>query len=191
MRAFVYRVVAADGRSAAYSLTMTSLPEPAKGTSDTKALFLDYLDYYRSVVATKLEGLNDVELRSSRLPSGWTPIELLKHLVFMERRWLRWGFAAEPVTEPWGDNDDDGRWRVESNESVDTLLAALHDGGQQTRRLVQQVDVDAPSAVGGRFRSPEEAPALVWVLFHVLQEYARHAGHLDIVRELADGTTGE
>ncbi|MEJ7745057.1 MAG: DUF664 domain-containing protein [Nocardioidaceae bacterium] len=44
---------------------------------------------------------------------------------------------------------------------------------------------------GGRFESTDAAPELVWVLFHVLQEYARHAGHLDIVRELADGTTGE
>lgn len=170
---------------------MTPLPEPDKGTSDTKVLFLDYLDYYRSVVATKLDGLSDAELRSSRLPSGWTPIELLKHLVFMERRWLRWGFAAEPVPAPWGDNDDEGRWRVDSNESVDALIAALHDGGQHTRQVVERADLDARSGIGGRFTSPPEAPALVWVLFHVLQEYARHAGHLDIARELADGTTGE
>lgn len=170
---------------------MTPLPEPAKGTSDTKVLFLNYLDYYRSVVATKLDGLSDAELRSSRLPSGWTPIELLKHLVFMERRWLRWGFAAEPVPAPWGDNDDERRWRVDSNESVDALIAALHDGGQHTRQVVERADLDAPSGIGGRFKSPDEAPALVWVLFHVLQEYARHAGHLDIARELADGTTGE
>ncbi len=167
------------------------LPEPGQGTSDPKALFLDYLDYYRETVTAKLDGLTEDEMRTSSVPSGWTPLELVKHLVFMERRWLRWGFAAEPVSEPWGDNDAQGCWYVGPDESAQDLFVALADGGRRTRQIVERTQLSAPSAVGGRFRSPEEAPALVWVLFHVLQEYARHAGHLDIARELTDGTTGE
>ncbi len=176
----------------AYSLTMTpKLPEPGKHTSDTKALFLDYLDYYRATVAAKLEGLSETELRTSRLPSGWTPLELIKHLVFMERRWLRWGFTAEPVSDPWGDNDAQGRWYVGPDESAQELLAALTEGGRRMRQIVERAELGASSAVGGRFQSAQEAPALVWILFHVLQEYARHAGHLDIARELTDGSVGE
>lgn len=82
---------------------MTShLPEPDRGLADPRELLLGYLDYNRTMVARQFDGLSDVEARTSRLPSGWTPVELLKHLVFMERRWLRWGFAAEAVPEPWG-----------------------------------------------------------------------------------------
>ena len=63
---------------------------------DKAKLLLGYLDYYRSVIARKLNGLTDAELRSSRLPSGWTPLELLKHLLHMEARWLRWGPRTSP-----------------------------------------------------------------------------------------------
>src|SRR3954468_15836015 len=65
------------------------LPEPGPRT-DVKALFLDYLDFYRATVARKVEGLDEEALRGSAVPSGWSPAELVKHLVFMERRWLRW-----------------------------------------------------------------------------------------------------
>jgi hypothetical protein len=166
-------------------------PEPASTTADPKPLFLDYLDYYRATVEAKLTGLSDAELRHSRLPSGWTPIELLKHLVFMEQRWLVWGFAAEPVGAPWGDNGPDGRWHVGDDESVEELLAALRRGGARTRAIVEAADLATLGGVGGRFGPEQEPPTLVWILFHVLQEYARHAGHLDIVRELADGHVGE
>jgi hypothetical protein len=144
------------------------------------------------VIERKLSGLSEAELRTSRLPSGWTPLELLKHLVFMERRWLRWGFAGEPVDDPWADSGSDpgGAWRVGRQETLADLLAMLWAGAESTRALVTGADLDARGAVGGRF-SAGERPTLNWILFHVLEEYARHAGHLDVARELADGATGE
>ncbi|TDD27651.1 DinB family protein [Kribbella turkmenica] len=159
--------------------------------ADTITLHLGFLDHYRAVIEAKLTGLSEEELTSSRLPSGWTPLELLKHLVFMERRWLRWGFAAEQVDEPWGDSggDPDGRWSVGPGETFAELIARLHEGGETTRRLVTGVDPATRAATGGRFS--REPPTVNWILFHVLQEYARHAGHLDVVRELTDGVTGE
>ena len=78
-----------------------AVPRPAPELADPKELLLGYLDYYRSVIARKLNGLTEAELRSSHLPSGWTPLELLKHLVHMEARWLRWGFMAEQLPQPW------------------------------------------------------------------------------------------
>ncbi len=163
---------------------------PGWETDDPAQVLLGLLDFYRDVVVVKLDGLTEDELRSSRLPSGWTPIELLKHLVYMERRWLRWGFTAEQVDEPWGDDGPDGRWRVEPDETVDGLVGRLRDGGRRTREIVTGAALTDRAATGGRFTA-DEAPALSWILGHVLQEYARHAGHLDIVRELADGRTGE
>ena len=166
-------------------------PEPSHEESDPKELLLRYLDYFRSAVAAKVDGLSPDELRRTRLPSGWTPLELVKHLVYMERRWLRWGFCGEAVDAPWGDQGADGRWRVEPDETVADLVAALHRGGEQTRAIVVPANLGDAAAVGGRFDGAEPPPTLAWILFHVLQEYARHAGHLDIARELADGSTGE
>jgi hypothetical protein len=166
-----------------------TFPEPGS-SSDVRDLFLRYLDFYRQTVETKVRGLTATDLRSSRLPSGWTPLELVKHLTFMERRWLVWGFLAEHVDDPWGDQLD-GRWHVSDDETTDGLLAALHAGGGRTRQIVEEADPSSSAALGGRFTADDERPTLVWILFHVLQEYARHAGHLDIARELVDGRTGE
>jgi hypothetical protein len=105
------------------------LPSPHDSFSDTASRFLDYLDFYRSVVSTKVSGLGDHQLRQSRLPSGWSPIELVKHLAFMERRWLVWGFRGEQVESPWGDQGEAEVWAVGPDESVADLLLALHRGG--------------------------------------------------------------
>jgi uncharacterized damage-inducible protein DinB len=168
------------------------LPEPGDRASvGTKARFLDYLDFYRSAIAFKLDGLSDDDLRASSVPSGWSPLELLRHVVFMERRWFRWRFLGEDVDEPQGDDGPDGRWALRDDDTLDSLLAALAAGGRRTRAIVEAADLaerarGSQAALGG---SPP--PTLEWVLFHVLQEYARHAGHLDIVRELIDGRVGE
>ncbi|MGH3329839.1 MAG: DinB family protein [Nocardioidaceae bacterium] len=166
-----------------------SLPEPGP-SHDVKTLFLVYLDFYREAVAAKVSGLSESDLRSTRLPSGWSPIELVKHLAFMERRWLVWGFLGENVEAPWGD-DRNGRWHVEDDESLAGLLAALRDGGARTRGIVEAAELSTPATPGGRFPDGTQPPSLAAILFHVLQEYARHAGHLDIARELLDGRVGE
>ena len=118
----------------------TAEHKPDKQLTDPKELLLDYLDYYRSVIERKLAGMSDEELRTSRLPSGWTPLELVKHLVYMERRWLRWGFLAEQVPQPWGDEQDD-RWHVGPDETAADLIAAMHDGGRRTREIVTNADL--------------------------------------------------
>jgi hypothetical protein len=166
---------------------------PDDQLADTRELHLAWLDFYRRTVERKLEGLSDEELRTSNLPSGWTPLELLKHLVFMERRWLHWGFAGEPFPEPWGDSGgtDDGPWRLQHGDTLEGLLAELGAGGERSRRVVTTGELGDHAAAGGRFGAGEERPTLNWILFHVLQEYARHVGQLDIARELADGVTGE
>lgn len=164
---------------------------PAVELADPKALLLGHLDFYRSVIARKLDGLTEPQLRSSRLPSGWTPLELVNHLVHMEARWIRWGFAAEQLPEPWGDEDQSGRWRVRPQQTTAELLAAMAAGGARTRAVAAGAELSDLAGVGGRFADGDRRPTLAWVLFHVLQEYARHAGHLDIARELLDGTTGE
>jgi hypothetical protein len=169
--------------------------EPPGTLGDPKALLAGYLDYYRSVVLEKLDGLSEEELRGSRLPSGWSPLELLWHLTHVERRWLVWGFRGEDVPDPWGDWGEDGdgagRWRVPGDLSVAELVARFRAQCEASRAIVRASGLGERAPVGGRFVTEAETPTLGWILFHRLQEYARHAGHLDIVRELADGVTGE
>jgi uncharacterized damage-inducible protein DinB len=177
----------------AAGMTSTSprVGKPDRTSADPKEILLGFLDYYRWAIANKIDGLSDGELRSSHLPSGWTPIQLVKHLTFMERRWFRWGFLAEAVPDPFGDHDDTDRWAVDDAESISELVAALLAGGAVTRSIVERADLSDRAAVGGRFAESDVQPTLAWILAYVVQEYARHAGHLDVARELVDQVVGE
>jgi uncharacterized damage-inducible protein DinB len=164
------------------------LPEPQGGTADPAVLFARYLDFYRATVLSKLRALSPAELRTSRLPSGWTPVQLLSHLAHMERRWFVWGFLGEQVSDPWGDERDE-RWYVGEEVGLDQLAATLEAVGRRTSGVLAEHRLDEPGRPGGRFEA--EPPTLAWICFHVLQEYARHAGHLDVAVELAGGPQGE
>ncbi len=164
-------------------------PEPTGPASSAAEVLLGYLSYFRSVLASKLHGLPDQELRSSRLPSGWTPLELLKHLRYVELRWLWWGFEGQPVPDPWADSAG-GRWQVSPDETLDDLLIQLSEQARVTRAVVLSHDLADAGQPGDRWDGAEPPP-LQRVLLHLVQEYARHIGHLDVVRELIDGTVGE
>jgi uncharacterized damage-inducible protein DinB len=173
-------------------VTRISAPdEPPKQLADPKELLLSYLDYYRDAVLRKVDGLSEEDLRASRLPSGWAPLDLLVHLTWMERRWLRWDFAGDALPDPWGDRGPDGRWRVPPGASTAQVRAEFVAQCELSRRTVASAALTDRARPGGRFATPEQTPTLAWILLHVLQEYARHAGHLDVARELADGTIGE
>jgi uncharacterized damage-inducible protein DinB len=164
-------------------------PEPTAPARSRTEVFLRYLGYFRDRLAARLRELPDGELRRSRLPSGWTPVELLKHLTYVELRWLEWGFEGRHVTDPWGDRRDD-RWYVAADETLDELLAQLAEQAERSRAIIESHGLDDVGKPGERWDG--EPPAtLERVLFHLMQEYARHVGHLDIVCELAGAPTGE
>jgi uncharacterized damage-inducible protein DinB len=164
-------------------------PEPTSTVSSRAEVFLGYLDYFRSQIVTRLRALPAAELRGSRLPSGWTPLELVNHLTFVEMRWVEWGFEGVPADDPWADSRD-GRWYVDPGQSLDDLLDALAARAERTRKIVESHNLADTGQPGERWSGAEPA-TLERVLFHLLQEYARHAGHLDIAAELAGGPTGE
>lgn len=164
------------------------LPEPGSSTAEAD-LFASYLDYFRSEVRRKTSDLEEADLTTSRLPSGWTAAELVSHLAHMEQRWFVWGFLGEQVESPRGDQDAKGRWTTAT--PIAELLDLLDQGGERTREIFAKHPLTSLGATGGRFGADEPPPNLLTIAFHVLQEYARHVGHLDIVRELIDGTIGE
>ena len=132
-------------------------PEPTTPADSRTEVFLRYLDYFRSQLTSKLASLPAADLRQSRLPSGWTPLELLKHLRYVELRWLEWGFEGQAA---------------------------------RSRVVIESHDLDETGQPGEPWEGADPA-ILERVLFHLLQEYARHVGQLDIVTELAGGSTGE
>ncbi|HST82321.1 MAG TPA: DinB family protein [Kineosporiaceae bacterium] len=164
-------------------------PGPTTAIESRGEVLLGYLDYFRSQLVTKLHSLPEAELRSSRLPTGWTPIQLLKHLTQVEVRWLEWGFEGREVAEPWADWQD-GRWYVSPEENLTDLVAALHTQAARSRAVVLANDLAAVGQPGERWDGAEPA-TLERILLHLVQEYARHLGQLDIVCELAGGAVGE
>jgi uncharacterized damage-inducible protein DinB len=159
-------------------------PEPTVPITDERQVLLGYLDYFRSVLLDKATG---IDIHVSTLPSGWTPAELLNHLRHVERRWLAWGFEGRPITDPWADRQDD-RWHTTAD--LDTLRADLEAQAAVTRAIVESHQLTDVGQPGERWEGADPPP-LRRVLLHLVQEYARHVGHLDVVRELRDGTTGE
>jgi len=177
---------------------VTEQDEPAGGPEEPTAhgapgrsRWSAYLDWMREEIATAVLALDETERRTTRLPSGWSPIELLSHVLHMEQRWFVWGFLGEPVDDPWGDwtvdepweSGAEGRWVVAEDTTVEQLAERLRAVGERTRSVLRDFPPDATASPGGRFA--DDPPSLEWICFHVLTEYARHAGHLDIAVELA------
>ncbi len=170
--------------------------EPAKTDPAGSSRWIGYLDWTREDIIEGVLDLSDVERRRTRLPSGWSPIELLSHVLHMEQRWFIWGFLGESVASPWGDwsepdpwhserkGVDAPRWVVPADVTVEHLVSELRAIGARTTEILGSHGLDEVAAGGGRFT--EDPPTLEWICFHVLAEYARHAGHLDIAVELAE-----
>jgi len=157
-----------------------------------------YLSFFRQTIIERVLSIGPDARRRSRLASGWTPIELLSHVLHMEQRWFVWGFLGEQVDDVWGDwdTDDDpwdeastASWRVEEAVTAEDLAERLRAVGRRTSEVLASHPLDAVAAEGERFEG--DPATLQWICLHVLQEYARHAGHLDIAVELAGGPTGE
>ena len=165
--------------------------EPHKEGPTGNARWAAYLDWVREEIVDGVLALPPDDQRGSRLPSGWSPIELLSHVLHMEQRWFVWGFLGEQVDEPWGDwtvdepwnEDTPGRWYVAPDVTAEELVERLRAIGDRTRSVLRDFPMAATASPGGRFA--DDPPSLEWICFHVLAEYARHAGHLDIAAELA------
>ncbi|MEH0845362.1 DinB family protein [Micromonospora sp. CPCC 205711] len=165
------------------------LDGPHNRVDDPRELLVGYLDWYRDALARKTTGLDEAALRVPVAGLDWSPLGLVQHLGWVERRWIRWGFAAEPVA-PCPPGDEDAEWRIDGR-SAEEVWQAYRAEVAQTRRIIEGVPLTQAARLGGRFSSATHAPSLGRILFHLFQEYARHIGQLDVARQLIDGTTGE
>ncbi len=166
------------------------LDGPGTEVADPRELLLGYLDWYREALDRKLAGLSDEQLRAEVAPLGWAPLGLVQHLGWVERRWTRWGFAAEDVV-PYPAGGDAEEWGIPADRTTAEVMRTYRAEVAASAALIAAAGLGDRARVGGRFPTPEQAPPLARILFHLLQEYARHVGQLDVARELIDGTTGE
>jgi len=157
----------------------------ARTSIDELALLTGFLDDLRETILWKLDGLTPEQARASLLPSGISLLGIAKHLGFVERYWFQARFAGRDVAFPWSDEDPDADWRVEEWETPEGLAGFYRSEAEQSRQVVAAAPALDTAANRG------DPVTLRWILLHMIEEAARHAGHADLLREAADGATGE
>lgn len=153
-------------------------PTFPEGTPDERELFLRWLQFLRGAVIRKVEGLSDADAR-------WQPegrlislLGVINHLTHVEWRWIDGGMLGEPVSRSEAEFSPDNRVPIAD------ALGRYRQRAARTDEAVRGLPLDAPCSM-------EPGTDLRWVLLHLINETARHAGHADAVRELLDGTVGE
>ncbi len=145
------------------------------------------LDRHRDAVLWKIEGLDDEQLRRPMTPSGTSPLGLIKHLGGAELGWFCETFGRETGPLPFDfEVDETSDMRIEPHESTADVLAFYARARAAADQVIDELDLDD---LGKAWFG--DAVSLRWVLIHMITETARHAGHLDILRELTDGATGD
>src|ERR1700691_3324419 len=156
---------------------------------DERTVLTTFLDYARDTVHAKCEGLPDADARRAPLPGSplMTISGLVSHLRWVESSWIEAKLLGGAINAPWTDDDPDREFRIAAEVPLTQLLAEYRAACARHRDLVASLSLDAPSQ-GDLWQA--EPVTLRWVLLHLTEETARHNGHLDILRELADGARG-
>jgi len=153
--------------------------------ADERATYTALLDYLRATIELKVDGLADDDATRAVLPSKLTTAAgVVKHVRWMEHHWFEVVLAGRESRAPYTMEDPDADWRVEEGETLAQLLGEYRDQCETSRAILGDLDQVVP------FRGDRTVSAR-WVLAHVIEETARHAGQLDVVRELLDGTVGD
>ena len=171
-------------------------PEPPVA-ADEAATLLGFLDYQRATLAWKCSGLDAAGLRATTAASTMTLGGILKHMALVEYGWFSGSLHGREYAPPWAavdwDADPDWEWRTAAEDSPEELFALWRRAVDQSRAEVAQV-LDGGDGLGRlakRTWADGRAPSLRWILCHMIEEYARHNGHADLLRESVDGATGE
>lgn len=166
-------------------MTRTDLPaEPGE-----RALITTFLDYTRATVHHKCEGLSDENARKILLETSplTTIAGLVSHVKWVEYSWIQTIFIGEEDEGPWTEEDPDREMRIALDVPLSQLLDEYEAQSVRYRAFVAETDLDALSVRSIRGGGPV---TLRWILMHLIEETARHNGHIDILREMVDGVTG-
>ncbi|WP_156757400.1 DinB family protein [Actinokineospora pegani] len=155
-------------------------------TGDEVGTVAGFLDFLRATVVRKASGLSEEQARRAVLPSPpMTVAGLLSHLRWVEAYWFAHVLGGEPDTAPRSATDPDAEFRVAAGTTLADLVGGYEAACARSREVV------AAMAPGDTVEFRGERLSVRWVLVHMVEETGRHAGHLDVIRELLDGATGE
>jgi Protein of unknown function (DUF664) len=158
---------------------------PPRGSSE-RDILAGMLHYLRTAIVRKAEGLTEQQARLAPVPpSTMTPAGLVKHLTGTERFWFSIDFAGLDLEHPWPEDDRHGAWALDQTDTLPNLIDAYRAECAQSDASVAGYDLDDRARAGGMDFQLRYAYA------HMIQETARHAGHLDLLREVIDGTRGQ
>ena len=155
-------------------------------TGDEKQSLHVSLDRHRDVVLWKLDGLDDEQVRRPMTPSGTNLLGLVKHLASVEYGWFCDTFGRKGESIPFDEDDPEADMRAEPHETTAAIVEYYGRARAAADLVIDEVDLDD---VGTAWFG--DAVSMRWVLIHMIEETARHAGHMDILRELIDGATGD
>jgi uncharacterized damage-inducible protein DinB len=170
-------------------------PEPPLAADEAGTL-LGFLEFQRATLAWKCAGLDAAGLRATVGASSMTLGGLLKHLAYVEDDWSSRSLHGRDRQPPWDavdwQADPDWDWHSAAEDSPEQLHALWQDSVARSRALIAEALADGGLERPARRAWPDgRAPSLRWILVHLIEEYARHNGHADLLRESADGRTGE
>jgi len=144
-----------------------------------------FLDEQREIIVRKASGLSDADAAKRLLPSLTTISGLVRHLAAVEREWFREDLDGEQnVPSRYTPEDPDGEFRVTAADSVAEIIADYKSACAESRRVAARFTLNDLCEDG-------DGHSLRWIYLHMIEETARHAGHIDIVRELLDGVVGD
>jgi hypothetical protein len=157
--------------------------------ADERTTLESWLDFHRATLTIKCEGLDDAQAACASVPpSGFTLTGLVQHMAEVERNWFRRVLAAEqasPIYDPQADpRGPDGGFDLAEGA---TLSGALAVWREEIARAREQCAARALADTG---RFMDQDVSLRWIYVHMIEEYARHNGHADLLRERIDGATG-
>jgi hypothetical protein len=156
---------------------MTGDQRPPRFVGSERETVLRLWAYHRESFLRKLSGITDEQARWSPVASGTSLLWLADHLAESQRHWLAVRFLGRPAPA-----------LLAASATAAEAVGRCHEAWAEVEEIVSQHDFDEPCATP--VHGDASAVHLRWVVTHLLEETARHAGHADILRELIDGSTG-
>lgn len=154
---------------------------------DEKEMLLAYLDFQRDTAICKLQGVSEEDARRTLGPSSLTLIGIVSHMTHAERVWFRATFLGEDLAASGTPDDVSLYWDVPMATSIADVARAYREECDRSNAIIREHSLDEVAAKGRRHRPPMQ---LRWIMLHMIEEVARHLGHMDLIRESIDGRVG-